>query len=150
MFTLTTFAAIEVAMRLEHVIFTFLLLPHLVVAQSDGDAIEAAKLGMIEKIYKGGADHFRKQLTGQGLSDEAVAEVLFESIDAYALCLVLAAQAQAREQGLSEEIILKGIGNKTRGKEESLVLLSLDLDALKQKRAPCRKALGDKLGMTLL
>ena len=137
-------------MELKHVTYIFLLLPILVWAQTYSDAVEAAKLGTIEKIYKGGGDHFRTQLAGRGLSEEEVENVLFEAIDAYALCLVLAAQAQANEQGLSEEIILKGIGNKTRGKEESLILLSLDMDALKLKRTPCKEALGKKLGTTIM
>jgi hypothetical protein len=137
-------------MTLKHIIVVFLLCPTLVWAQSDSDVVEAAKLGMIEKLYEGGGDHFRKHLTGRGLSDEEVENALFEAIDAYASCLVLAAQEQAHEQGLSEEIILKGIGNRTRGKEESLVLLSLDMDALKLKRAPCREAFGEKLGITVL
>ena len=136
-------------MGLKHITFIFLLLPISVWAQADGDAIEAAKLGAIEKMYEGVAEHYRKQLAGRGLSNEEVEDILFKAIDAYALCSVLAAQAQAHEQGLSEEIILKGVGNKTRGKEESLILLSLDMDALKLKREPCRKALNKKLGVVV-
>ena len=135
-------------MMTKHIIFTFLLLPIFVWAQIDSDIIEAAKLGTIEKLYEGGGDQFRKQLAARGLSDEEVEQILFEALDAYALCLVLAARNQAHEQGLSEEIILKGFGNRTRGKEESLVLLSLDMDALKLKRAPCREALNEKMGIT--
>ena len=132
------------------IIFIFLLFPVSGWTQYDGDAIETAKLGLIEKMYESSAGQFRKQLDGRGWSDEEVEDILFEAIDAYALCSVLAAQAQAHEQGLSEEIVLKGIGHKTRGKEESLILLSLDTDALTLKREPCSKAFGEKLGVIIL
>ena len=136
-------------MKIWHVILAILLSPVLVYAQDHSDAVEAAKLGVIEKLYNAGGDHFRSQLSARGLSEDEVENELFEAIDAYALCVVLAAQAQAHEQGLSEEVILKGVGNKTRGKEESLILLSLDTDALDVKRAPCKEALSNKLGTTV-
>lgn len=139
----------EVQMRIKHMMFFYLLLPTLAWAQNDDDALEAAKLGLVEKMYKSGAEHYRKQLKDRGLSDQEVGSILFEAIDAYALCSVLAAQAQAHEQGLSEEIILKGVGSRTRGKEESLILLALDTDALKLKKAPCKRAFGYKLGVTV-
>ena len=136
-------------MKLKQVILAIVLSPVLVYAQDHSDAVEAAKLGMIEKLYNAGGDHFRKQLSARGLSDEEVENVLFEALDAYALCVVLAAQAQAYEQGLAEEVILKGFGDKTRGREESLVLLSLDTNALDLKRAPCKEALSNTLGTTV-
>ena len=129
----------------KYIIPAILLSSGLVYAQDHSDTVEAAKLGVIEKLYNAGGDRFRKQLSARGLSEDEAENVLYEAIDAYALCVVLAAQAQAHEQGLSEEVILKGVGNKTRGKEESLILLSLDTDALDLKRAPCNAALSDKL-----
>jgi hypothetical protein len=140
---------IEVPMRIKHIVVTVLLLPSLALAQND-DAIEMAKLGIIEKMYEGSAEHFRQQLDACSLSDREIEDILFEAFDAYALCSALAAQAQAHEQGLSKEIILKGIGHRTRGKEESLILLALDMDALKIKGAPCKKAFGEKLGVIIL
>ena len=133
-------------MKPKYIIPAILLSSGLVYAQDHSDTVEAAKLGVIEKLYNAGGDRFRKQLSARGLSEDEAENVLYEAIDAYALCVVLAAQAQAHEQGLSEEVILKGVGNKTRGKEESLILLSLDTDALDLKRAPCNAALSDKLG----
>ena len=65
------------------------------------------------------------------------------------MCIACAAQSQAREQGLSEEIVLKGFGTCTRGKEESLVLLQLDTEAFKLRTASCNKVLYDQLGLTL-
>lgn len=132
-------------MKPKYIIPAILLSSGLVYAQDHSDTVEAAKLGVIEKLYNAGGDRFRKQLSARGLSEDEAENVLYEAIDAYALCVVLAAQAQAHEQGLSEEVILKGVGNKTRGKEESLILLSLDTDALDLKRAPCNAALSDKL-----
>jgi len=88
---------------------------------SNDDLVEGAKLGMVEKMYESGAATFRKQL---------------------------AAQSQAREQGLSKEIVLKGFGTGTRGKEESLVFLQLDLDAFKLRTASCNEVLYDNLGLT--
>ena len=134
----------------KYAVLFVLFLPVLVWTQSDSESLEAAKLGLIEKIYERGAEHYRKQLAGRGLTSDEVENILFEAIDAYASCIALAAQAQAHEQGLSEEIILKGFGRRTRGKEESLVLLELDMDALNIRTAPCKKALGDKLGIIIL
>ena len=136
-------------MKIIYTLFFTFLIPALAWTQNESGAIEAAKLGLIEKMYEKGAEQFRIQLGDRGLSDEEVEEILFEAIDAHALCSVLAAQAQAHEQGLSEEIILKGVGGQTRGKEESLIFLALDTDALKLKSAPCNKAFGDKLGVTI-
>jgi hypothetical protein len=89
-------------------------------------------------------------LEARGLFGEEAEGVLFEAIDAHAVCVVLAAQAQAHEQGLSEEIILKGLGGKTRGKEESLILLQLDMEQFKLKTKPCNDALGQKLGVPVV
>ncbi len=134
-------------MRLKHFFCTMLLFPILAWPQQSDDLVEAARLGMVEKMYERMAGIYRKQLDGRGLSDERIENILFEAIDEFALCTVLAAQAQAHEQGLSEEIILKGFGRSTRGKKESLQLLTLDTDALKRKTAPCKKAFDEKFNV---
>jgi len=121
----------------------------LVSSQEQESAIETAKLEFVEKMYAGGADHFRKVLAERGLTDAEIEDVLFKAIDRYAECAVRAARAQAREQGLPEDIVLKGVGGGTRGKEEARILLDLDMEAMKKKRAPCRKELGETLGVTI-
>lgn len=115
---------------------------------SGEELIEAAKLGLFEKMYESGAKTYRTQLAGRGLSAEEVEDRLFQAMDALALCVALAAQSQAREQGLSEEIVLKGFGTGTRGKEESQVLLQLDMEAFKSRTASCNKVMYDQLGLT--
>ncbi len=122
------------------ILFTAFL-PTLAWPQSESDMLEAAKLGLIEKFYASGIEHYQKTLDDRGLSSEEKESILFDAIEAFAACWVLAAQAQAREQALSEEIILKGIGGRTRGKEESLILLALDTEALKIRRRPCTQVL---------
>lgn len=132
-------------MTLKYLVLTALLIPILAWSQESDDLIEAARLGMVEKMYERMAGIYRKQLEGRGLSDEKIENILFEAIDEFALCTVLAARAQAHEQGLSEVIILKGFGRRTRGKRESLHLLALDTDALKRRTAPCKEAFDEKL-----
>lgn len=130
--------------RISFVVLT-LFFSTLIVAQDNSDAIEAAKLGIIEKLYERGADRYRANLVDRGLSEAEVESLLFDAFDAYALCTALAAQAQAHEQGLAVDIILKGFGSRTRGQEASFVLMALDTEALKLKTAPCNQSLADKL-----
>lgn len=126
-----------------------LVYPVIAWCQTEEDMLETAKLGLIEKMYESGEESFRTNLSNRGYSDDEVESILFDALDAYAACYVRAAQTQAREQGLSEEIILKGIGGKTRGKDEAQVLIALDTEAMKEKQAPCRKDLGEKLGIVV-
>jgi len=136
-------------MKVSGFILSILVLPALVLAQLESDELVAAKLGLIEKMYERNSDRYLLLLEGRGLFGEEAEELLFDAIDAHATCIVLAAQTQAHEQGLSEEVILKGIGGKTRGREESLILLELDTDQLKLKTQPCNDALGKKLGVPI-
>lgn len=127
---------------------TFLLtivLPIVLLAQDQDDALALAKLGFIEKLHAAGTEHFRRALTAKGFSSEDADEILFQAFDEYSKCVLVAVRDQAREQGLPEDIVLKGFGGKTRGKEESLILLSLDTDAVKTKQAPCDRDLNDGL-----
>ena len=126
--------------------FVVFLVP-LALAQTESNVLEAAKLGLFEKTYESSAYRFRTALEAQGFSTDEIEKRLFEAVDAYAACAVLAAQAQAREQGLPEDIVLKGLGHKTRGKDEAEVLFALDLVALKRRTAPCAKALGEAMGV---
>ncbi|MFQ6004505.1 MAG: hypothetical protein ACE5OQ_03290 [Woeseia sp.] len=136
-------------MKLSFFALIGLVFPVITWCQTEADMLEAAKLGLIEKMYDSGGESFRANLANRGYSDDEVESILFDALDTYAACYVLAAQTQAREQGLSEEIILKGIGGKTRGKDEAQVLIALDTDAMKEKQAPCRKFLGEKLGIVV-
>jgi len=136
-----TLIVIERVMKTIYFILFVAFLPTLAWSQSESDMLEAAKLGLIEKFYASGIEHYRTMLDDRGFSIEEKEAILFDAIDAYAACWVLVAQAQAREQGLSEDIILKGIGGRTRGKEESLILLALDTEALKIRRRPCTQVL---------
>jgi hypothetical protein len=135
-------------MKLALVALIAILGPSLVSSQEQESA-EIAKLEFVEKMYAGGAEHFRKALADRGLTDAEVEGMLFKAIDKYSECAVRAAQAQAREQGLPEDVVLKGVGGGTRGKEEARILLELDMDAMKKKREPCRKELGETLGVTI-
>lgn len=137
-------------MKIAGFILSMLVFPTLALAQLESDALRAAKLGLIEKMYEKNADRYLVLLEARGLFGEEAEGVLFDAIDAHASCIVLAAQAQAHEQGLSTDVILKGLGNKTRGKEESLILLELDMDQLKLKSNPCNDALGQKLGVPIV
>jgi hypothetical protein len=137
-------------MKKSRFILSMLVLPMVALAQLESDTLEAAKLSLFEKMYEKTADHYLVLLEARGLFGEEAEGVLFEAIDVHAVCVVLAAQAQAHEQGLSEEIILKGLGGKTRGKEESLILLQLDMEQFKLKTKPCNDALGQKLGVPVV
>jgi hypothetical protein len=134
-------------MKKSRFILSMLVLPMVALAQLESDTLEAAKLSLFEKTYAKTAGHYLVLLEARGLFGEEAEGVLFEAIDAHAVCVVLAAQAQAHEQGLSEEVILKGLGGKTRGKEESLILLQLDMEQFKLKTKSCNDALGQKLGV---
>ena len=127
-----------------------LVFPTLAFAQLDSDELIAAKLGLIEKMYEKHADRFLTLLEARGLFGEQAEVVLYDAIDAHASCIVLAAQAQAHEQGISAEVILKGLGNKTRGKEEAVIFLELDMDQFKLKTKSCNDSFGRKLGVPVV
>ena len=116
-------------------------------AQTDADVLELAKLGLIEKMHAANGDQFRKLLTEQGHSEDDVDTILFETFEESATCIVNAARDLAVEQGLPVGIVLAGIGHKTRGKEDSRVLLELDTEALKAKTSECSQEMGRRLGL---
>ena len=126
-----------------------LLLSSLAFSQTEENALEAAKLGLIEKLHETMVPVLREELSNRELSEEEAEALIYSSIDTFAACLVLAAQSQAREQGLPEEIILKGIGDRTRGKEESKILLELDTGAMRLKQAPCNDNLTRTTGVQI-
>lgn len=97
-------------MRIIFVALIVTLGPSLASSQEQEGAVEIAKLEFVEKMYASGADHFRKVLAERGLTDAEIEDVLFKAIDKYSACAVRAAQAQAQEQGLPEDIVLKGVG----------------------------------------
>ena len=117
--------------------------------QSADDVLEASKLGLVEKLFETMAPRLRPELASRGLSDEEVDSILFDAFDAYSDCVLAAARQQALEQGLPEDIILKGIGGRTRGKEESKILLELDMDALRVKQAPCNAQITEATGVQI-
>ena len=107
-------------------------------AQTQSDTIEAATLGVVEKLYETGEAFERRSLSDYGKTDRDIDLILDSAYVKMAQCFVSAAQAQAREQGLSEDVVLKIISEKIIIDEtETKIMHEIDWDALNTKQAPC-------------
>jgi hypothetical protein len=124
-------------MKLIFVVFLCLLSPGLGWSQSESEMMEAAKLAMIEKMYETSADTIRKQLQTLGVSEERSNEMVAVAFEKFADCVIRAANEQAKEQGLSQEIILKSFGAGTSGKDEARIAMEIDDEALHEKQKVC-------------
>lgn len=113
-------------------------------AQTESDDIEAAKLGLIEKLYEMDEPQFREGLANKGHSQGDINAILNAAYESLAACLVNAARSQAQEQGISVPVVLKSIGDGT-SVEESKLLRDLDWDALHVKEKACNVAFDDRL-----
>lgn len=115
-------------------------------AQTQSDTIEAAILGVIEKFYESGDIYHRKSLTEQGRTERDVDQILDSAYMNLATCFVLAAEAQAREQGLPVDVVLRGISEEIIIDEaDTKTMLQLDWDSLKEKQAPCSRAFDNEI-----
>lgn len=136
-------------MKFTLVLLIGFLLPPLALSQTESDVLEGAKTGLIEKLYKTMAPMLRSSLDDRHVSEDEIDTILFGAIDAYAACIAVAAQQKAREQGLPKDIILKGIGSETQGKEKSKILLELVTDALKVRQSPRDEQISSKTGVQI-
>jgi len=109
-------------------------------AQTESDMIEAAKLGVIEKLQESAAATLRVSLVRPGQSDAVSDNIVYAAYDELAGCLVEAARAQAREQGIPDSVVLKGIGDTIYDEAEAKLFLELDSEALHVRESACNAA----------
>ena len=115
--------------------------------QTKQDAYEAAKLRIVEMWYENESGAFREILASQGHSKLQIDSILFKSFEAYAACMARAAQEQAHEQSLPEELLLNALGSELKTNESITVTFVVDLEAYGKKQDSCSNVLFKELGL---
>lgn len=119
-------------------------------AQTQSNAMEAAVLGVIEKFYDNDDVLYRKSLSERGRTKRDVDLILASAYEKLATCLVRAAEAQAREQGLPVDVVLRGISEEIITDEADTKTMSqLDWNSLNEKQAPCSRKFDNEIKLAV-